>query len=59
MIWTFRCIEVRGGTARYLEFLCDKYALNEDALIWKGLELAEIHLAEFEARKNVSQRNNS
>jgi len=56
MIQTFHCIEVRGGTARYLESLCDKYALTEADLIWKGLELAEIHLAEFEARRHITQR---
>jgi len=56
MIWTFHCIEVRGGTSRYLESLCDKYALTEADLIWKGLELTELHLAELEARKTAIQR---
>ena len=45
--------DVDERTAHHLHLLCNRYELSENELIAKGLELAELKLAEFEIRLAV------
>jgi len=49
-------IELQDSTIKYLEALCLQYDLSQNSITHKGLELAELNLAEFEARKAALQR---
>jgi len=51
-----RKIEIWASTANYLDILCCQYNLCPDTIVRRGLELAELNLAEIEARKSANQR---
>lgn len=50
----YHLIYIKGENAHYIELLCNKYDLTDDELISKALGLAEVNLAESEARMTAS-----
>jgi len=54
LVPNYYLINIEENTAKHLELLCEEYSLTDEELISQALRLAEVNMAEFEARKTAA-----